>query len=317
MHTIFNSLHESYITRCHQPEPQKSAWRSIVKNGFEPDLQKEWHIRPSVRLAKESGDLGMALLWIVQAALIRPCLTRLRETEALTSRQKDMLTAVDVDQIGALAHSEPPGNPLTLSKSKDRLGASGEKKYITAGPLADFFFMTAREKDDEKISCLLWVPGALIAPDELVRLDLNALFTSIHASLLFHKKSLPDTCLLPVRAPEIRRMIATWGMVERNLIVEAFTAFLSYLSNRIGMTDRHPAIEDILRRQQDAVTLAVQQARAGQFVDFPADNLKTIGMLTDNVISTASKRITDQADHTEILWRINDAAFLRNFWKGG
>lgn len=312
---IFTTLHESYLSRCHQPDQQKKAWQAFVQCGFAPDITKDWETRPSVLLARESGDMGMALLWVVQAALIRPSLTYLSEAGTLDLRQKEELAKFDEKAIGALAHSEPPGDPLTVAAAGKSLLVNGEKKYVTGGKIADFLFITGRRLDAPKVSCILWTPGSAILEDELVNLDLDALFTSTHARLVVKNKKLPPACLLPLSPPDIRRMIAVWSTVERTLIIEAFTALLQYIVNQTGIkvTDK---LDTIMHRQQEATSLAIQRAFAGEFVYFPTDDLIETGHIAEMLLKEiAAENAVETTGDTALTRRLNDAAFIHKFWK--
>jgi hypothetical protein len=69
MMTIIADILTSYGERYDNPEAQKELWRAIARI-FPPKLNHETSRLPSRIIAREGGDLGLSLLWIVQASLI-------------------------------------------------------------------------------------------------------------------------------------------------------------------------------------------------------------------------------------------------------
>ena len=70
---LLELIKSNYLKRTEYIDEQKKTWRKLSEQ-FRPDLAIYRTGRPSVIIARETGDLGLSVLWIVQAALIRPVL---------------------------------------------------------------------------------------------------------------------------------------------------------------------------------------------------------------------------------------------------
>jgi len=311
--TFFKTIGEKYLARCNNPSMQKKDWHTIVAEGFTPALTAESERRPNILLARESGDMGLALLWIVQAALIRPLLEDLAANPDITDQQHKIITPVTPEMCGALAHSDPPDNRLTVTSSGDMLLLNGVKKYITGGPNADFIFLTGRQPEDEKPSMLLWLTQKSIKQGELEILDMQSLCTSSHGRLTFLNKKIPASCKLSIRPSHLRRMLAIWGIVERTLIMETFLALLQYIRDRSGIRNNDKFAYEVMSQQQEATNQVIREAYAGERVHFPLDTLEKINHIAETTIpaASASKNISK-----DMLPRIEDATFIWNFWRG-
>lgn len=270
MDDIFSALEKSYRARCADPSGARAAWRGITAE-FPPSLDARTAdgLLPSTALALRSGDLGLALLWIVQAAVVRMMAADIaRESE----KYHPDLDAIAPSDIGALAHSEDRAAPVFLERVDGGIRLSGKKKYITGGLDADFVLVTARERGDDTIRSLVYVPRTLIGDGALADLSMDILRTVGHASLTFDDIILPETHLAVMDPGALRRHLKRWGIIERHLIMESYLAAMLYLARRIeGLPAKgdagSDAIASLLDQQRRAVGDAVASARAGERIE--------------------------------------------------
>lgn len=317
MKTVLAYIHDTYSQRCGNPLWQKSIWRKAIVSTFPPDLAAYPEERPSLLLAGEGGDLGCALLWIVQAALVRPFLTLINHQAGLTPEQQALLTSISTSALGELAHSEPRENPVVITPHSAGLQLNGVKKYITAGRHADFILGTAREPDDEKISRLLLLPISDVRPEEMETLDLKGLYTISHGRLTLKDKTVPLHYRLPLSPELIRKTLKVNSLVERSLIMEAVLALMVYLNERIGWQMPQPptekdALSELLPRQTEYTSTTIEQAGTGAQVQLNLVDLHTVGEAIENICNAADD--IDLMQDMELVERINDLRFMRSLW---
>lgn len=233
MEHLLKKIEESYARRTGNPSLQKNCWERVTEI-LPPTLAAVSSDSPysSGIIAEKSGDLGMALLWIVEASLIRGLLGELIKEEPSGSRLRGIAENIGPELIGALAHSEDKDAPLTLTEEGGRLLLSGRKKYITGGSTADFILITGREVGEEKISRMVLLPIGMLPPDALQELSLNTLGTISHASLNLERSGLPAHYAFSLEASTLRRALKKWSLIERSLILESFLGLMLYIMNR-------------------------------------------------------------------------------------
>ena len=317
METALTIIHDTYLDRCDSPGRQKAAWRDTISPVLPPVLTTADAARPSVMLAREAGDLGCALLWIVQAALVRPFLQLVKRQPGLRPDQQSLLSTISETDCGALAHSEPGDAPVVVSANGTGLRLNGVKKYITAGSQADFILITAREPGENKVSRLLLLPISAVTPAEMEVLDLNALRTTSHGRLAMNNKTIPGLYLLPLSPSLLRKKLKVNGLVERCLILEAVLAVMTYLNQRLSRHfSRPPADETVLNElavlQTAYTTAAIRQAQNDetvlpQWVDLTAVNTA----IAD--ICRAAEGISPEPG-ADLGERIRDLRFIRSLW---
>ncbi len=317
MKTALTIIHDTYLKRSDNPDLQKKAWRGTIIPVLPPDLEAFPETRPSVLLAGESGDLGCALLWIVQAALVRPILERVNQQTDLIAGLKSLLASITESDCGALAHSEPHDKPVILTTDNDGLHLNGVKKYITAGNQADFILVSAREPGDEKVSQLLLLPMSVISPGKIKKLDLKALRTTNHGRLVLENKSIPGHCHLPLSASMIRKELKINGLVERCLILEAVLALMIYLNNRLARHMPRPptdeaAIKALSVQQTGYTTAAISQVRNGQTVQPQWVDLTCVNTAIESICSASDDM--NPAPDEDLIERVNDLRFIRSLW---
>jgi len=224
MESFLAEIKNSYMARYKNPAEQKIAWQQTTAL-YPPYIDTDNDERPSMLLARHGGDMGLSLLWIVQAALIQSLLRAMKEVPVQSPSILSVMDESNKSALGALAHSEAGKEPVTVVEKCDSLVISGVKKYITAGMNADYILLTARLPGEEKISRLIFLPREEILPGEMADLDLGYLDTASHGRLTLRGKVLPPGLAIPLASPVIRKNIKIWGTVERALIMEAYAAF--------------------------------------------------------------------------------------------
>ncbi len=313
---ILKQLRQGYQARQGHGQQQKSDWEEIVSERFPPVLSADQEVRPNVLLAEQAGDLGMALLWIVQAALFRPCLDLFSRQDQPDSRLATRLKAVGHDHYGALAHSEDQLQPFIVDSAEaDELVLRGTKKYITGGKQADSILVTARRPEENKVSQLIWLPAAEIQNSEMRPLDPGALLTISHGRLVLTSKRIPGHYRLPLTSSQTRRYLMIWGMIERGLILEAFIGLLKYLNLRLSSPSRgicpveKEELARLSRAQQTGLTGMIQEALADVRVTWRSADLSAVGAAGGTIIQAGQAY---QPKSETLQNRLNDAGFIQS-----
>ncbi len=257
---------------------------------------------PSTDISRFSGDLGLALLWIVQAALIRS-LTR---DSLLTPETVTILTSIMHDEgsasIVALAHSEDPRKPVTIREDEGRLLVNGTKKYITGGLQCDFILLTSRHDGEEKPSLFACLPVRILPGGSLAELDIGALKTTSHARLVLSDFNLPRELLLPVEGALMRKLILKWGIIERALILESYIALCLFVCEELdGFDSFDRSVPDGLRRllaeQKKISRVQLAQAQSGKMVDRKSADTAALVSHIRQIKNYLSLRRTDIPAH--------------------
>jgi hypothetical protein len=258
---------------------------------------------PSTLLTLQSGDLGLSMLWIVQATLIRSLLNDLSKAEGVNPHLSALLGKITDNSIGAMAHSENKNNPVIIERKDGKTIITGMKKYVTGGLHADFILLTARERPDEKTSELAYIPADILPDGALSDLMLKTLRTISHASLSLENMPVPEENIFQTDPSALRRALKKWSIIERSLIIEAYIGLLVYLALKLngisgGIDNR---ILDIRRLLEDRNMISKRQincALAGKHIDEDAPDLVNISEhagLLNGLLSSGSKIPPDLA----------------------
>lgn len=225
---FFFDIEKSYLNRCTDTVHASNLWRTVIEK-YPPEKLHEYTRRPSFELAKLSGDLAVALLWVTQATLIKPLLKTAVANE--TNHQTlTLLKNISSDSVGALAIAEDKKVPFVVKEENDTIILNGKKIYITGGAQSDFILLTEKNHTDNKLSGILFLTTKDIPGNSLQPLDMGCLSTSRHASLTMTDLHLPVENRLSIAPKMIRKMLKTWGMIEQSLIMEAVTGLVLYLA---------------------------------------------------------------------------------------
>lgn len=231
MRDLIYNINSTFLKRTEDISAQKEIWIALAAQ-FRPEISQYRTARPSTLLARETGDIGLAVLWIVQSMLIRPILKDLSLNANITEMISLILSVVDTNSICALANSENPSNPVVYQESNGKITLSGEKKFITAGENADLILVTCRKPGEDKISAIALLKRETLPSGSLTDLNLNIFKSVNHAKLSFSGFN-TDRGIIPELDPSIlRRSLKKWSIIERALIMETFISFLIY-ANRL------------------------------------------------------------------------------------
>ena len=266
MNNLINEIKETYLKRTVEHTLQKKIWRDVAAF-FRPDIKNYRVMRPSALIAKETGDLGLSVLWIVQTALARPVINDLALSSSKESSLISLIQGMDDFSICALAHSESKDAPVTIEKHDGAYRLNGTKKFITAGVNADFILITCRGSGEEKISRAVLLDKGSIPYSSMTDLNLEIMKSVNHTSMVFSSFYIPEDKVPGIDAPSLRRSIKKWSIIERGMIIEAFIPFLIYF-NRIAESRglniiNKEILDDMAAAQSDAVSKQIEEAFYG------------------------------------------------------
>lgn len=242
---------------------QKKVWETVTEY-FRPDINLYRNVRPSVILARETGDLGLSVLWIVQAALARPILKDITLNINNSAGIAPVVSCTNDRTIVALAHTETQDAPVTYTRVNGKAVINGTKKFITAGRNAELIMITCRTPGAPKIDSIAFVRKNSLPEGSMYPLDLKIMRTIDHTGL-----SLRDLSIDSVQIPEcdpaaIRRSVKKWGIIERALIMEAFTGFLVYCNHLFREMNITIVSDDeliaLLEKQSESASKQIEEA---------------------------------------------------------
>lgn len=263
MNNLIAEIKGTYLRRTSDNSLQKKIWRDVA-SFFRPDVKNYRVMRPSALIAKETGDLGLSVLWIVQTALARPVINDLALSSSKESSLISLIQGIDDFSICALAHSESKDSPVTIEKYDEAYKLNGRKKFITAGVNADFILITCRGSGEEKISRAVLLDKDSIPYSSMTDLNLEIMKSVNHTSLTLSSLHITDDKAPEVDSSSLRRSIKKWSLIERAMIIEAFIPFLIYF-NRIAESKGLDIISeenlaDLAAAQSNAVTKQLEEA---------------------------------------------------------
>lgn len=268
MISLLQEIEHTYIKRCDDHSEFKDLWRKVVST-LPPNIMRCVDTsRPSLFLTQEAGDLGLAIMWIVQTALFRPILRDIGIQEIISSIAP---ITINESTIGALAHSEDRNYPAIIHSRRGQNALSGKKKYITGGSCADFILVTARKEGEDVTSSLIILPTETIPIESFREISLPMLRTIDHSSLEFHNLRILQQNLIPIEPAHLRRLLKRWSIVERGLIAEAYTGLCAYIAAKLEMLNLIPhsfqiEITSLLNRIQKNVTEMLNAALSSQII---------------------------------------------------
>lgn len=279
MMPLLEEIERTYVSRCDNRGDFKGFWKDLTEK-FPPHISVCSDApRPSLLLARDAGDLGLAILWIVQTVIVRPMLRDLGINEIFFREEK---IAIIENSIGALAHSEDRNCPAIIREGEGESIISGKKKYITGGTYADFLLITARKEGEETSSALILLPKAAIPSDSFREISLPMLRTIEHSSLELRDLAFPRHSLIPIEPAHLRRLLKRWSIMERAFIAEAFTGLCMYIAQKLEGRNLIPEnfhfeIKSLLARIQENVTEMLHAALSGQKIPETLPFLEILG----------------------------------------
>lgn len=264
MTELLELIKSGFLRRISDLNEQKKIWGKLSEQ-FRPDLALYRAGRPSTIIARETGDLGLAVLWIVQTVLTRPILKEILLKSAENIDLLSMLGKINNHSLCALAHSENPSEPVILEESvKGGFALNGEKKFLTGGKNADLIITTCRMKGEEKISHFALIDPAVLPDNSLPELELKIMKSVCHTKLLFDNSEIKHFQVAVIPPEEIRRIMKKWGILERSLIMETFLSFLLYAEKILtaagARISEYEEIYPLMQQQSDSVTKQIDEA---------------------------------------------------------
>jgi citronellyl-CoA dehydrogenase len=299
--SLFSKEHEAFRTRVRtfvedHLTPHADAWErqgafplSVFRDLAREGLLGLTHQRRyggreldfgyNVVLAEElprSKMMGLTLSVIAQTNIFPPLLARLGTEE---QKQEFLVPALRGEKIGGVASSEPSGGSdiiravqCTAEDDGDFWVVSGEKKFITNGPIADFLIVLVRTKPEPTINSLTLVIVPTDTPGFRVKETLRKLgmHTSPTGWLAF------DHCRVPKRLT-LGKVNLGYHYVARNILEErliggasavALTRFvlhetIEYLKQRIAFGQPLSHLQAIRHRVAE---MAAEVELGGRFV---------------------------------------------------
>lgn len=299
---LFRRLNDSFIIRSTSRAMALQGWKDLAA-GLPPDPDED---RPvPFLLARDSGDLGLAMLWIVQFTVVRPLLSAMIPCANDTLRA--CIESLHGDSIGAMAHSEPADNPVTYTVANSVVVLSGVKKYITGGTEADFLLVTARMPGEDKISSMFYIPSGKLPDGSITPVIQNSLKTTPHGSLRLDTFQLGKEYLFDSPANGIRRLVLSAGLLERILIMETLTGLVIYLRRALvhGNDALHGPLQEMASSIHEKFLVARKAFRSGE---------KILPVIPDTALlaeAVAPLKQSPAAPHdAAIAERLRDLAFL-------
>jgi len=269
MKQIFKHISETYIERLTSLSKRSEIWIKTTDN-YPANL--DYKTFPSTLITKESGDLGLALLWLVQTTLVQPLIKRFH-------REK-------TNVLGALAHSEDPKDPVLLEIHERTITLRGIKKYITGGREAEVLFVTCRKVDNDSIQHLVMIKKDDIDSSTLKDLHLEALKTVSHGSLHLKDLTLPKERLLSIEGSELKRHVKIWGIIERTMIMDAALGLVHYISRELNKSFNAKELSETI---QESLKDQIKAAQSGQRISIPPIDLKEFSQIIKDASQTAQE----------------------------
>lgn len=272
MEDLLKKLETSFTDRCKNQALGNSMWEAVSAE-FPPVAQKHTDIKtfqPSTIFSLISGDLGISVLWIVETYLIRQLINKDSKLND-SSAHAQLLSCINSNYIGALAHTENQEDPLTMSIQGDEIILNGIKKYITGGMQCKFILLTARFSREDKISQLVFVPVDMLPAGSLQDIGFRALKTTSHAKLQIKNLRLARNNIIEFDPPALRKALRILGTIERTMLLESYIALCIYIANRLqgpGLSGNSDIeiLKKLLEEQEEIFRIQLEQAQKGLFI---------------------------------------------------
>lgn len=298
--TTLQKLERNYTERVKNHKLFKDTWQLFVSDYPPTHCLLDFKELPSTSIALYSGDLGFALLWIIQSVLIRCILFNINQFQTWS-------LPIDFKTIGAMAHTEPESNRM-IAKYSDptTLLISGHKRYISGGSDAEMILLTARRPGEEKFTKLIFIPANTLPHNALQDINLSILPSIKHSSLTLTDFACNASQCCPVKDKELRKILKKWSLIERSLIGEAYIAFLSYLAKNIPLPDQEQIVKEttnLLSQQQSFSRQQLENAFSDKYID----SLGDVAQVLHITQKLANYCMENPSNLTEALrFRIND-----------
>jgi len=291
--SLFSKDHEAFRTRVRafveqHLTPHADAWeeagafpRSVFHDLAREGLLGLTHPREyggqaldfgyNVVLAEElprSKMMGLALSVIAQTNIFPPLLATLGTEE---QKQEFLVPAIRGEKIGGVASSEPAGGSdvvraiqCTAVEDGDFWVVTGEKKWITNGPIADFLILLVRTRPEHTINSLSLLIVPTDTPGFRVKETIRKLGmrTSPTGWLAF------DGCRVPKRY-RLGKPNLGYFYVARNILEERLVGGVSGVA--VAGLVLHETIAYLQQRAAFGTTLSQLQAVRHRIAELAAE----------------------------------------------
>ncbi len=317
MENFLKEIESSFHKRFSGENGLKKLWKEISSH-FPPEMETLKDKSPHLILAGQCGDMGLAILWIVQTVLVHRLVEICRHS---CSNKNNNPPAIDLSgsRIGALAHSESPENPMIIEKiSPGKFKLTGTKKYITGGLTADIIFVTARRQMGEKTDSLIVIPTSYLEKFHIEEVDLQSLNTINHGRLILKDLEISESMIIDCDAKDLRRTILILSKIERDLILESYIAYMQYLNDRLEEILGEYPIEGVILKD----LLTSQKATTVRHIEDMKEGRKLETGVTDfHALVTSVRKLQEQGNISmdslpdELKSRFMDLKFLQSMGK--
>lgn len=298
--STLEKLEHSYTHRIQNHAMFNDAWNLFV-NDYPPTYcLLDFKELPSTKVALQAGDLGFAILWIVQSVLIRCILYNINQLQPWPLELQN-------NTIGAMAHTEPDTNRMIARYSdKNTLVISGKKNYISGGIDADMLLVTARRPGEDNFTKIISISVKSLPENALQDINLSILPSIKHSSLTLSDYACRTSQGCPIKDKDLRKILKKWSLIERSLIGEAYIAFLLYLVKNIQLHEQEKIIdqtENLLSMQKSFSRQQLENAFSDKFVDTLGD-VASVLSITQLVATHCMENINTINNSVKV--RIND-----------
>ena len=298
--STLEKLEHSYTNRIQNHALFNDAWNLFVNDYPPTHCLLDFKELPSTSVALYAGDLGFAILWIVQSVLIRCIIYNINQLQPWPLELHN-------NTIGAMAHTEPDTNRMIARYSdQNTLVLTGKKNYISGGTDADMVLVTARRPGENKFTKMIYIPAKRLPENALQDINLSILPSIKHSSLTLTDYSCNASQCCPVKDKELRKILKKWSLIERSLIGEAYIAFLLYLVKNIQLPEQDKIIDqtqNLLSMQKSFSRQQLENAFSDKFIDTLGD-VASVLSITQLVASHCMENINTL--NNPIKARIND-----------
>lgn len=298
--STLQKLERNYPNRIQNHALFHDAWYLFVNDYPPTHCLLDFKELPSTRVALHAGDLGFALLWIVQSVLIRCIIYNIKQLQPWDIQ-------LHTTTIGAMAHTEPDTNRMIARYSdSNTLVISGKKNYISGGSDADILLLTARRPGEDTFTKMMYIPVKSLPENALQDINLSILPTIRHSSLTLTDFACNASQCCPVKDKELRKILKKWSLIERSLIGEAYIAFLCYLAKNIPLPDQDQTLneaEELLSLQKNFSREQLENAFSDKYVDTLGDVARVLN-ITQKIANYCMEHTNSLTQPIQL--RIND-----------
>ena len=237
-------------------------------------------------LVEGGCSLGFALSWLVHNLTARHVMT----DHGSDSQRENYLSALAEGRSTlALAVSEPDmhGSPKRLEAQARKVDGgyeiSGNKVYLTNGPIADLFVVVAVEgRDDARKSFGAFLMGRGTLGLKIETMDVGSMQPSPHAKLVLNKCYVADENRLSPSGDAFECLVKPFGFFERVLLLGptlgAMKRLISDIANRL--VEEGQRGDDVAEKLGYLVQLCdeleILGSRAAQIVEDEAGRLSPL-----------------------------------------